>query len=310
MEARFNNPFTAEGNWFKGNLHTHTKNSDGALSPEDTVRQYKEAGYHFLSLTDHCRLTEVEQNQGMLLIQGEELHCGTSEQKFNFHFVGLDIKEEIVYSGDEIPVLKKKWWEVHPQEMIDAVKSRGGEIILAHPYWSALTTNDIFSCQGYIGIEVFNTTCYHSIDKGYSMTHWDDLLVRGRNIFGFSSDDCHNHFNDHRQNDACGAWIMVKSKKLAVREIMESIKKGLFYASCGPEIKDLKISGDKIFVATSPVKSVSFIAPNGWGEMFTALKREPFREVEYRIRGQERYIRIQCMDTQGRMAWTNAIFFE
>jgi len=46
VEVEFRNPFTAEGNWFKGNLHTHTKNSDGGLSPEDTIRQYKDNGYH------------------------------------------------------------------------------------------------------------------------------------------------------------------------------------------------------------------------------------------------------------------------
>ncbi|OIN97269.1 hypothetical protein AUJ66_03890 [Candidatus Desantisbacteria bacterium CG1_02_38_46] len=310
MEPKFNNPFVTEGNWYKGNLHTHTTNSDGSLSPVETVKQYKEAGYHFLSITDHCRLTKVEGNQGILLIPGQEMHCGTTEAKFNFHLVGLNLKEEISYAGDEIPIFRKKWWEVHPQEMIDAVKSQGGEIILAHPYWSALTTNDIFSCQGYIGTEVFNTSCLYGIDKGYSMHHWDDLLVRGRNVFGFANDDAHNSFNEHRQNDACGAWIMVKSKKLTVYDIMEAIKKGLFYASCGPEIKDVKISGGNIFVATSPVKSISFIAPNGHGEMFTALKREPLREVEYKIRGQERYIRIQCTDREGRMAWTNAIFFE
>lgn len=310
MEPKFNNPFEEGGNWYKGNLHTHTTNSDGSLPPEDTVKQYKDAGYHFLSITDHCHLTKVKENYGMLLIPGEELHCGTTEVNTNFHLVGIDLKEEILYSGDEIPIFKKKWWEVHPQEMVDAVKSQGGEIIMGHPYWSALTTNDMFSCWGYIGTEVFNTTCLYSIDKGYSMNHWDNLLVRGRNIFGFATDDCHNHFNDHRQNDACQAWIMVKSKKLTIYDIMESIKKGLFYASRGPEIKELKISEGKIFVATSPVKSISFIALNGYGEMFTALKRKPLREVEYKIHGHEKYIRIQCMDINGKMAWSNAIFFE
>ena len=310
MEAKFNNPFEIDGNWHKGNLHTHTTNSDGSLSPEDTVKQYKEAGYHFLSITDHRKLTNVKENYGILLIPGEELHCGTTEVKTNFHLVGIDLKEEISYAGDEIPIFKKKWWEVHPQEMIDLVKSQGGEVILGHPYWSALTTNDVFSAQGYIGMEVFNTTCHHGVDKGYSMTHWDDLLICGRDVFGFATDDTHNYFNDHRQNDACGAWIMVKSKKLTVWDIMSSIKKGLFYASRGPEIKDVKITQNNIFVATSPVKSISFIAPNGYGEMFSALKREPLREAEHKIQSNVKYVRIQCMDMQGRMAWTNAVFFE
>ncbi|GAI53291.1 unnamed protein product, partial [marine sediment metagenome] len=29
-------PFAAQGNWYKGCLHTHTTKSDGPLSPEET----------------------------------------------------------------------------------------------------------------------------------------------------------------------------------------------------------------------------------------------------------------------------------
>jgi len=251
----------------------------------------------------------VKEDQGMVLILGEEIHIGKTEAGDYFHLVGLGMKEEISYVGDEVPIFKKKWWEVHPQEVIDTVKAQKGEVILAHPYWSGLTTKDMLSCQGYMGIEVFNTSCHYVYDKGYSMTNWDDILIHGRNVFGFSSDDSHNYFNDHCPIDACGAWIMVRSKKLAADEIMNSIKSGLFYASCGPEIRDLQITKDKIFVATSPVKSVSFIAANGQGEKFTALKGGTLMEVEYKIKGYERYIRIQCIDIQARMAWTNAMFF-
>ena len=47
------NPFTAAGLWYKGNLHTHTTESDGRLSPLETIRIYAEHGYDFLALTDH-----------------------------------------------------------------------------------------------------------------------------------------------------------------------------------------------------------------------------------------------------------------
>ena len=39
--------------WYKGNLHTHTTNSDGAYTPEETIALYKSKGYDFLALTDH-----------------------------------------------------------------------------------------------------------------------------------------------------------------------------------------------------------------------------------------------------------------
>ena len=39
--------------WYKGNLHTHTTDSDGLKSPDDVKRLYKSLGYDFLALTDH-----------------------------------------------------------------------------------------------------------------------------------------------------------------------------------------------------------------------------------------------------------------
>jgi len=300
MKAKFNNPFTTEGNWYKGNLHTHTNKSDGILSPLEVTREYEKNGYHFLAITDHWKLTEVDDVSGILLIKGEEVDCSTGE--VNFHFVGLDIKEEI-------PRLVKKDSRPDPQGLIQKIKSQGGEAILAHPYWSALSTMDMLSVEGYIGVEVFNTGCLFGVDKAYSMTHWDDLLIRGKPVFGFAVDDAHWHFNEHRPNDTCKAWIMVKAKSLSTKEIMNAIRKGLFYSSWGPTVKSLSIEEDKIYVSTSPVKSISFIGPNGRGERFSAVKSEFIESAEYKLHGKEKYIRVQCMDEVGRMAWTNAIIF-
>ena len=51
--------------WFKGNTHTHTLNSDGDSTPDDVVRWYRENRYHFLVLTDHNFLTDVEALQAL-----------------------------------------------------------------------------------------------------------------------------------------------------------------------------------------------------------------------------------------------------
>ena len=39
--------------YFKANLHTHSKISDGALSPIQVKDTYKELGYQILAITDH-----------------------------------------------------------------------------------------------------------------------------------------------------------------------------------------------------------------------------------------------------------------
>ena len=37
----------------KGALHCHTTRSDGAGTPEETIRYHAQHGYDFMALTDH-----------------------------------------------------------------------------------------------------------------------------------------------------------------------------------------------------------------------------------------------------------------
>jgi hypothetical protein len=48
----------AQSHWFKGNLHTHSLWSDGDDYPEMIADRYKQAGYHFLALSDHNVLAQ------------------------------------------------------------------------------------------------------------------------------------------------------------------------------------------------------------------------------------------------------------
>src|SRR6187431_384148 len=66
--------------WFKGNLHTHTVNSDGDSTPDDVVRWYRERDYQFLVLTDHNYLTSVDglnavhgADDKFVVVKGEEI---------------------------------------------------------------------------------------------------------------------------------------------------------------------------------------------------------------------------------------------
>jgi hypothetical protein len=46
----------AGGQWYKGNLHMHTRWSDGNAFPEDAAAWYRDHGYHFVCLSDHHAL--------------------------------------------------------------------------------------------------------------------------------------------------------------------------------------------------------------------------------------------------------------
>ncbi len=294
------NPFEAEGKWYKGNLHTHTTTSDGAWSPDKVVAEYKSNGYDFLFITDHWKVTDVSafSGDGFLALNGSELGAGKAELGQPYHLLALNLKEPV--SRDDAPTA---------QAMIDLVRSKGGEVVVAHPYWSGLSMNDIIRLEGYIGIEVYNTTCFNSIAKGHSAVHWDDLLARGKQVWGFAVDDAHQHFNDHRVIDICGAWIMAKLPELTETAVMDAIKSGRFYASNGPSIQDISVGDGKISVSTSEVEVINFIAEMSRGESFTAMGDGLLTGAEYKLRGSEKYVRIECFDEDGNTAWSNPVIF-
>jgi hypothetical protein len=296
----FENPFDADGKWYKGNLHTHTTGSDGAWSPDKVAAEYRAKGYNFLFITDHNTVTDVSglSGDGLLVLNGTELGAGRSEIGHSYHIVALNLKETV--SPKDAPTL---------QELIDLIKSKGAEVIVAHPYWSGLTVKDIIDLEGCLGVEVFNSTCHFSIAKGHSAVHWDDLLARGKGMSGFAVDDAHQHFSDYRPIDICYAWIMAKLPELTEDAVMSAIKAGRFYSSNGPTINDISVKDGVISVSTSDVKVISFVADVSRGKRCAAMGDGLINKADYKLRGSEKYIRVECFDQDGRGAWSNPIVF-
>jgi hypothetical protein len=303
LRIDYNDPFEAEGGWFKGNIHAHSLDSDGSYSPADIVRFYRDSGYDFLAITDHGVLTDTSgfTSPTFLTIPGEELCVGQSANRRFTHIVALNISEELAVVEYNGGLSRKK--------AIDLISNFGGFAIVAHPYWSDLNFNDLAALEVALGIEVFNTTCEVEIGRGYSSVHWDDLLVMGKHLLGFAVDDTHGRVRRHQPEDYCKAWINVKAPSLTVEDIMRSLKDGLFYSSNGPYIKDIRVEGDAIFVKSSPARSIAFISNTSLGMMYTA-EGGSLEEASYSLKGQEVYVRVEITDKFGRKAWSNPIYME
>jgi len=88
-------PFGHPGRFYKGNLHTHTTESDGALPPAEVARIYREAGYDFLAVTDHflerygfpVTDTRPFRGEGFTTLLGAELHAPRTELGEDWHIV-------------------------------------------------------------------------------------------------------------------------------------------------------------------------------------------------------------------------------
>jgi|GEM_PF-90441 len=291
--------------WYKGNLHCHSTLSDGKEMPEERIRQYKDKGYDFLSLTDHnvYGTTAYTLPDDFLLIRGVERDVFVTGETFKvFHLIGFEGAGggPPYASGERIE--KLEWQGTQTvQKLIDEMKSHGNIVFLAHPIWSRNELSDIIALQGLTGVEVYNHNCNMESNDGLSEVYWDSLLRRGRLVWGFGVDDT------HVEQDKFGGWIMVKAQALTVSAIAEAIQTGHFYASTGPELFDFYVENQTVFVTCSPANRINFVMYDTHGHSCFA-KGMPLTEAQHKLRGTETYVRVEIVDAQGKKAWSNPIF--
>ena len=308
-------PFTVDGNWYRGCLHVHSTESDGSMPPERLLRHYQMGGFDFVAITDHEAVTDRSAltQSDFLVLRGIELSVGRAELGQTYHVVGVGFEEGFT---------ARRGWTA--QEAVDETNRFGGVAIVAHPYWSGLTAADLLAVQGYAAFEVYNAGCEGEIARGYAHYHWDELLTRGCPVRAVAADDSH-----WPGFDSLRAWTMVRARELTRSAIVEALREGHFYASTGPEIYSVCVEDDRVEVECSPVRSIAMVCdPTRGGRVGASRTEPPIRAQRrrgrqsyegldeaqpltgavFQLRGAERYARIQMVDAQGRMAWTNPLF--
>lgn len=302
-------PYNLPGQWYKGNLHCHTTESDGIRSPVEVMDWYAKHGYAFISMTDHNRLTMPDGlgKPSLLAIPGTELTCRRNNQEY--HVIGIGVAEMPIDAQHD------------PQETIDAINTAGGISFVAHPYWHNLQLDDLIDLRGHIGIEIYNTGCCMEVQRGHSLVHWDGLTSRGQRLWGLAVDDAHWITLDYG-----GGWIVAKTDHFDQGGILGALRSGNFYSSAGPEIHDICVDGDLLKVTCSPARSIyvfdqyhySPLSINTWGNeipeegcsafLETIQSQKPITEAEFKLDPRQEILRIEVIDLLGRSAWSNPFF--
>ena len=287
------NPFTQPGQWYRGNTHSHSTESDGKLSISDRFNAYKEAGYDFLVLTDHRKVNDVQAHSSadFLAISGSEVHPPNPYGGPTYHIVAINIHKPINCA------------KMHPNAVLDEIKDQGGEAVLCHPYWCGHTISDYIPLRNYFAIEVYNDTCM-GIGKGFSEQSWDDLLDKSGPVFGIASDDSHG-----TEHDCFHGWINVKAKDLTLDSIMDALRTGSFYSTLGPEIIDITLTDNQLSVKCSEAQSIVFKAERSRGRRYVSQNGKPLTEAVYKVSDNTKYVRIEITDETGKKAWSNPFFF-
>lgn len=317
--------FPKEGEWYKGNLHSHTTNSDGKLTPEQSVALYKQYGYHFMCLSEHDYYTDLREQfdcEDFILLPGVEASATLLNKERNaviktHHIHGIlgnrqmqeAAKDKLLKHGERLqqPVYIEEWDGLKAaQQLCDSLKERGCFTTYNHPLWSRVDMDEVCALKGIWAVEVYNYGTEVECGEGYDSLFWETMLRKGIQVHGFASDDNHN---TGLFFDSFGGYVMVKSEELSHEGIVNHLLAGDYYFTAGPCIKQWGIDGDKIFVECSDVERINFIVGGYVGRSETKLKHEePLTGGFHMLKGDEKYVRIECVDHKGRTAWTNVLW--
>ena len=294
--------------WFKGNLHSHTINSDGDSPPYELVAWYKRNGYHFLAITDHNTFTDpalfdTNPNDNFLLIGAEEI---TNPKVVHVNAIGIS-RVIPPRTGEQVTALL--------QESIDAVREQGGVPLINHPnFLWAFTAAEMKPLKrtGLLEIASAHPIVNHAGDGRVPSTEqmWDELLTSGMRIWGAAVDDSHyfrGEFSPTQANPG-GAWVVVRAAALTRDAIVAALDAGDFYASVGPEIRDIRREGNTLVVELPPPTQgrryrVVFI-----GDAGRVLGTSFDNPARYALTGSEKYVRARVEDSNGLRAWTQPVF--
>ncbi len=297
--------------WFKGNLHTHTLNSDGDSSPLDVATWYRENGYQFLVLSDHNYLTEVDElnriigaKDKFLLIPGEEVSDRFEGRPVHLNAYGL---RELVRPAGGASLVETI------ARNVAAIVEKGALPAVNHPNFRwAMTAKDLAQVPGLTHFEVYNGhPGVNNLGGGGEQSldeMWDALLTAGRRVYGVAVDDAHHfkRFGRNLSNPGRG-WVSVRAASLEPENIIGALRRGEFYSSTGVELQTVEMTSGGLRLEIKPQGDFKyntlFIGADG-----AVLERSIQANPAYRFKGNEKYVRARVEASNGDAAWTQPVF--
>jgi len=304
--------FNAPGQFWKGNLHTHSTLSDGVLEPEEVCRRYREEGYDFVALTDHfiglydypIADTKRFRTNSFTTILGAEVHSGALENGELWHLVAVGLPEDFPWPN--APHFRPVEGQESGPSLAQRALEAGAFVAIAHPHWSSLSMADAMSIKAAHAVEVYNHGCDVDSDRGSGWHLMDMMLSAGRRVTAIATDDAHFATHDH-----FGGWVRVKAEENEPKALVAALKAGAFHATQGPDLNGIEVADGEVIVRSSPVRSV-IVQGQGYGTV--AAHGEGMTETRVSLRrfgdGYEPtpWIRISVIDAAGKRGWSNPIW--
>lgn len=328
------------GNFYKTNLHCHTTYSDGSYTPEQVKEIYKEHGYSAVAFTDHDIFIAHDDltDDTFVALHGFEMEINQPKKAAFEHiktchicFVGIDPdnmiqpcyhrsdylfgrapshRGEIKYDENE-PDFIRSYDAECISKIMNTAREKGFFVTYNHPAWSMEDYGDYMGYNGMHAMEIYNGGCFAEGYEDYNSRDYDNLLRGGKRIYCIGADDNHNHrARDDRHFDTGVAWTMIKAEELNYRALTDSLVKGNFYASMGPEIYELYHENGRVNIKCSDADRIYITFGIRRGEVYYSREDGVINGASFSVPEDCGYFRLTVVDKKGRTACTNAYFME
>ena len=303
--------------WYKGNLHCHSTNSDGNSPPVDVARYYREIGMDIVTVSDHNRLTSVDEYAAALSADCIGIPCCEYTGNRSAHVVAVDVDRAVAPGED----MREADVATILADGVSRTREAGGVPVLCHPCWNWTFDHEtILGLSGVAHFEVFNAApdCNSYPNGGPSAPEqiWDRVLGEGVRLYGVATDDAHRHGSAHDGGRPLNhlplggrGWVVIKAHELTRRSIREAFEAGRFYASTGIELADYRVTPEAISLRVK-LWSHERITTEFIGAGGEVLDRQVGTDAAYRFTGSETYVRARLSDTGGCFAFTQPVFLD
>lgn len=174
------------GQWYKGDLHSHSLYSDGDSTVTDVIKSVEDKGLDFFALTDHD--TDMA---------GEPIHwldpAYQSTRTVLLYGVEWTTADGHANIWSALPFDYAAFWQANqagdPNAVVKAAQDIAGLFSINHPVRMAW---DYPVVEGIDCVEIWNGPML--VNQNFQATHafWDAILMERRRITGVGGSDTHN----------------------------------------------------------------------------------------------------------------------
>ncbi|MBE6811189.1 MAG: PHP domain-containing protein [Ruminococcaceae bacterium] len=307
-----------EGKWYKANLHSHSTDSDGALTPAQMKKAYMDKGYSVVAFSDHNVLVPHPEltDKNFVAITATEIDISdyrdmTVRHRPSYH-LNFFAKNELCDKFVDFPKdeYKKNYSTKVINELVKKANEAGFLAQYNHPRWSQHTTVDYVTLEGFWGFEIINGATLRNELQGWGDIEYVTLIRNGQYPVTTASDDNHNVYplENTAYCDSFIAFTMIKAKELTYKGIIEAMENRDVYGTNGPIIKSLYIEDNIVHIETEPANAIVFRTEDRttWRVLADddSLTNAKFDLSKLTVK--PKFIRFEVGNTHGQKAMTRA----